>query len=451
MENIDQTQMGSKVKAVTTADGCWLTRGAFSKNATVHVRNYCTNEALAYYHVCQRVGRRDPDEKRGYEGTSKSAEGYGAARCFEELKAKGVHIAIHCQDGDSSSEKSFRASYPDTEQSALMYCGGHVGRQHRKQLQTLAKLKSFSEQYIAIHKDVTNDGDAMLKCTRVRKHKKSCSCMSNAFISRAVLNHAAALVQAGTDSKRYAQALHDLGSHHARDEHTWADGQKCSWHDPVDKDGQAYHTTHPLTCPFHSRAYEIECLTRAKKAESVIHPTLGRGHSNHPEAAHHVALSYRRKDQNLCRQAYTVRTNMGLLQANVSRMAERRGPKYHWTLELFRRLGLPVTDDMQAAVEYTLKRQSRDQQRKATEKGKKQRISLKISRAERHEARKAWVRAQAITHTYGSDSSEDDQATEARAVPVQTQSATAKACRCGSSAHARVSHKDCPLNPTKKN
>ena len=127
---------------------------------------------------------------------------------------------------------------------------------------------------------------------------------------------------------------------------------------------------------------------------------------------------------------------MGLLQANVSRMAERRGPKYHWTLELFRRLGLPVTDDMQAAVEHTLKRRSRDQQRKATEKGKKRRISLKISRAERHEARKAWVRAQAITHTYGSDSSEDDQATEARAVPVQTQSVTAKACRCGSSAHA---------------
>ena len=54
MEQLDDAAPGSKKRAVTTADGCWLPRGAFSKNATVHVRNYITNKVLAYKHICQR-------------------------------------------------------------------------------------------------------------------------------------------------------------------------------------------------------------------------------------------------------------------------------------------------------------------------------------------------------------------------------------------------------------
>ena len=77
--------------------------------------------------------------------------------------------------------------------------------------------------------------------------------MSNACISRALLNHAAALVQAGNDPESYAHTMHDLGSHHARDEHQWADGH-CNFHNIQKEDGTDYHTTHPLRCEFHARA-----------------------------------------------------------------------------------------------------------------------------------------------------------------------------------------------------
>jgi len=43
--------------------------------------------------------------------------------------------------------------------------------------------------------------------------------------------------------------------------------------------GEAYHSAHVLTCEFHALAYDIECTQRAKDAEKVIDPELGKGHS----------------------------------------------------------------------------------------------------------------------------------------------------------------------------
>ena len=190
-----------------------------------------------------------------------------------------------------------------------MYCSGHVGRQHRKQLQTLSKMKRLTKEFIARNKLHTTESDKDLSCHCKGKHKKACGCMSAAFICRAVLNHAMAVVESGRDTDRYRQTLMDLGSHRARDEHAWDDDQQCCWHEPVNEDGQPYHTTNPLKCAFHARAYEIECLRRAAKADRAIHPELGKGHSNLPEAAHNVALSFRQKDKNLKRLNYVVRTN----------------------------------------------------------------------------------------------------------------------------------------------
>lgn len=88
-----------------------------------------------------------------------------------------------------------------------------------------------------------------------------------------------------------------LGRYHSKDIHQW-EGGSCSFH-PLTKcscnecemnaegfpeelkcEGVPYHSVHVLKCPFHALAYEIECTERAKEAEKVIDPGLGKGHSN---------------------------------------------------------------------------------------------------------------------------------------------------------------------------
>ena len=74
MKHIDVTRLGSWNRAVTTADGAWMTRGYHSKNFTFSVRNNCA--LLFRKHLCQR-GRDSIIQEPLYEGTSKGAEGYG--------------------------------------------------------------------------------------------------------------------------------------------------------------------------------------------------------------------------------------------------------------------------------------------------------------------------------------------------------------------------------------
>ena len=63
-------------------------------------------------------------------------------------------------------------------------------------------------------------------------------------------------------------------------------------------------------CPFHALAYEIECFSRAEEADSIIHPELGRGHSNYCEASHNVLVRFRSKDLQLHRPGPAL-ANMG--------------------------------------------------------------------------------------------------------------------------------------------
>ena len=44
----------------------------------------------------------------------------------------------------------------------------------------------------------------------------------------------------------------------------------------------------------------------------------------------------------LQRLHYVISTNIGLLQANMSYMYTINGPTYHWMLELYSHLGLPI-------------------------------------------------------------------------------------------------------------
>ena len=97
--------------------------------------------------------------------------------------------------------------------------------------------------------------------------------------------------------------------------------KNCSYGNCVDDNiqcqGEDYHSKNPLTCPFHALAYEVECHNWVSQASQIIHPELGQGHSNYPEASHNVLIRFRPKDKYLQRIHYMVSTNMGLMQANI--------------------------------------------------------------------------------------------------------------------------------------
>ena len=114
--------------------------------------------------------------------------------------------------------------------------------------------------------------------------------------------------------------------------------------------GQPYRSAHPLTCEFHALAYEIECAERAKKADEVIHPDMGKGHSNLPEATFSVLTKFRAKDTNLHQKHYEASTNLGLLQANMTWCFKVKGSQYHWIVELYSRMGLPILSGIQEMV-----------------------------------------------------------------------------------------------------
>lgn len=54
MRDMDQNELGSWSRAVTSADGTWKTRGFHSKNATFSIRNYFSGALLYYKHLSQR-------------------------------------------------------------------------------------------------------------------------------------------------------------------------------------------------------------------------------------------------------------------------------------------------------------------------------------------------------------------------------------------------------------
>ena len=105
--------------------------------------------------------------------------------------------------------------------------------------------------------------------------------------------------------------------------------------------GEPYHSGNVLKCEFHALAYEIECFERAKHADQVIDPGLGKGHFNLPESTFSVLTKFRAKDINL---------HLGLIQSNMTWCFKERGPGYHWIVDLYSRLGLPILDGIQQMV-----------------------------------------------------------------------------------------------------
>ena len=101
MKDAPSDSIGSWKKAVTVADGAWMTRGYHSQNFTFHVRDYTRGSILYYQHLCQRGG----DKNELYQGTSKSCEGYAAGKVFQKMHEEGMLVVTHWQDADSTSAR----------------------------------------------------------------------------------------------------------------------------------------------------------------------------------------------------------------------------------------------------------------------------------------------------------------------------------------------------------
>jgi len=478
MRRKPDNEQGSFQRAITTADGCWLTRGHFSKNFTLHVKDFLTQALLYYVHLCQR-GRDDICEDELYPGTSKSCEGYAASRIFQQAANEGMNIEVNWQDGDSSSEAGFRAAFPDKEKCKVMLCGGHVTRAHGKQLEKLAAMKQVAQGYVTKHKSDFPTLATVKCCCAGKKHSKGCGCMSDNFQRTARINHALALLEADAtkDPKTYAEIMLQLGQHHCRNIHIW-EGGHCSFHatksctcgkcDPDNPtcSGKPYTSKYVLSCPMHQLLYQVETAKRAKNASSVIHPDFGRGHSNLPESDHSVFVRFRAKDLNIERLHYVVSTNLALMQSNMAWLSEVHGPSYHWIPDLYTRVGLPVVDDIVDACKRAVCDAEKNRLYKTRDETKKLRIRRKQARVEENEERKRWVRQQLVQHTYGDaeeygDQADDDEAeaagimvkenqgTSAEVVVVGTVAGATQCCKCGSSKHKRTSHKDCPLKKKK--
>ena len=228
-------------------------------------------------------------------------------------------------------------------------------------LKSLADMKIFAKRYKKKHRLKFPTVDTVECCCESGNHKKGCGCMSEGFLRQACINFFCCLVHSGKDPDSFAEHLCNLGRYHARNIHQW-DGGNCDFHnlkicickkcdaDNVKCDGKTYTTKNPLTCPLHALAYEIECDIRASQAHDMIHPILERGHSNLPEASHNVLIRFRSKNLHLHRLHYITSTNMGLCQSNMTWLISKKGTQYHWLLDLFSRLQLPLFDGMEEAL-----------------------------------------------------------------------------------------------------
>ena len=199
-----------------------------------------------------------------------------------------------------------------------------------------------------------------------------------------------------------------LGEHHARNNHEWEGGNcgfhllkycscsKCSGHE-IKCSGKLYKTKSPLKCSFHSMAYQTECERRASQGGVLVHPTLGSGHTDLVESAHSVFTKFGAKDQNLQRLHCNVSTNLALMQSNMTWLFKKRGPQYHWLLDLFERMGLPIQTGMAEALKLSNCKRAKQLKCKQTEKAEKKKNPSKFKhRGEEQDQRKAWGKWQKI-------------------------------------------------------
>ncbi len=181
-------------------------------------------------------------------------------------------------------------------------------------------------------------------------------------------------------------------------------------------------------------------------ADQLVHPELKRGHSNWLEASHNVFIRFRPKHVHLERLHYETSTNLALLQSNMTYMYTKRGPSYHWISDLYQRLKLPVYDGLREALEASNRRWMKGLADQKTDKTKKRRIQLKMEITKDAQLRKSWSKKHGHD-TYGDTDVLDSEAKPKASKQVKPRkSSSGGKCKCGSTGHRCVSHRDCPMN-----
>ena len=128
----------------------------------------------------------DEDDHDLYQGAAKAAEGLAAECVFALAKQDIIHIVVHWQDADSTSEKGFRVHYPEKpkmpekpkkpestdnpkDKSLVVHCAAHAVCSHMKALDTFKKMKKFTptfcEQYQKDFPDI-----AKVRCHCRKRH-----------------------------------------------------------------------------------------------------------------------------------------------------------------------------------------------------------------------------------------------------------------------------------------
>lgn len=151
-------------------------------------------------------------------------------------------------------------------------------------------------------------------------------------------------------------------------------------------------------------------------------------------------------------------TNAGLCQGNMTWCLKVKEDKYHWVTDLYDRLNLTVIPAITEALIKCVQDRADELVKQWTEARKQQQIKMKVARTENQEARKNWVKQQAVRHTYGGDS-EDDGDDDGQLVAEvndvigngeELLVVSGRKCHCVSTQHQRTSHKDCSLNKKPK-
>ena len=136
-----------------------------------------------------------------------------------------------------------------------------------------------------------------------------------------------------------------------------------------------------------------------------------------------------------------------------------RGPDYHWIVDLYECMNLPVLPEVVLAFQKATKERMTELEKKKTDEAKQKRVSQKIARSEDQEERKKM--GQAASHSSHICAEDEDDGSEEDRTLVQeaehlmegeeTVIVSGRKCRCGSTTHLRTSSCLCPLNKNNAN
>ena len=136
------------------------------------------------------------------------------------------------------------------------------------------------------------------------------------------------------------------------------------------------------------------------------------------------------------------------MQSNMTWLYKKRGPQYHWLLDLFKRMGLPILSGMAEALKLLNRDRIRVLNDQKTEKAKRQKRTAKSKHwgEERHQ-RKAWGDQQKLVHSCGPEPKDEGTPTRTRKgqsrkifsdTGCEASSAGKRPCKCGSLVHSRT-------------